>query len=117
MGQAAPLTSLPLDTLHADPHLRALAYNGGPTRTHALDAASPAIDAGDNPTNLLFDQRGTDFPRVSGAAADIGAFEVQATPPLAVGVAVPTLSGGLYAFLTGLLAAIAWRRKIRLRPG
>jgi hypothetical protein len=117
MGQAAPLTSLPPDTLHADPHLRALAYNGGPTRTHALDATSPAIDAGDNPTSLLFDQRGANFPRVSGTAADIGAFEVQATPPLAVGVAVPTLSGGFCAFLTGLLTATAWRRKVRLRPG
>ena len=43
---------------------------------------SPAIDAGDNPLGLTTDQRGGDIPqpfaplRVSGVAADIGAYEV-----------------------------------------
>lgn len=39
--------------------------------------ASPAIDAGNNAADLASDQRGPAFLRVFGAAADIGAFEVQ----------------------------------------
>ena len=50
--------------------------NGGPTQTIALQPGSPAIDAGSNPNGLVTDQRGQEFPRVVGAAADIGAFEV-----------------------------------------
>ena len=54
-----------------------LADNGGPTLTHALPAVSPALDSGDP----LFagppseDQRGSGYPRVTGAAIDIGALE------------------------------------------
>ena len=59
-----------------DPRLGSLDANGGSTQTYALLESSPAIDAGD-PTMLdtdpTTDQRG--FPRVSGARADIGAFE------------------------------------------
>jgi hypothetical protein len=66
---------LPADTISADPRLLPLADNGGPTMTHALDPTSVAIDTGSNPDNLDNDQRGTGFPRVSGAAADIGAYE------------------------------------------
>lgn len=73
--------SLPADTLNDDPLLQPLANNGGPTYTHALGAGSPAIDAGSNSAGLEFDQRGTGFARVSGAAADIGAFELQLPPP------------------------------------
>jgi hypothetical protein len=54
-----------------------LADNGGPTMTHALLPGSPAIDAGSNPAGLAFDQRGFNYARVSGTAADVGAFEVQ----------------------------------------
>jgi CSLREA domain-containing protein len=64
-----------------DPRLRPLAYNGGPTPTHALLSGSPAIDKGANPAGLTTDQRGTGFPRVVGAAADVGAYEV---PPVIV---------------------------------
>ncbi|MBZ0222214.1 MAG: hypothetical protein K8F35_04220 [Dokdonella sp.] len=60
--------------LTSDPMLLALAFNGGPTRTHALAAASPAIDAGSNPLALTIDQRG--YARVVGPGADIGAFEL-----------------------------------------
>jgi len=67
--------TLPPDTISADPLLSPLADNGGPTATHALGAGSPAIDAGDNVDAFSFDQRGSGYPRVSGAAADIGAFE------------------------------------------
>jgi predicted outer membrane repeat protein len=70
--------SLPPDTIiGVDPLLAPLAYNGGPTRTHALLPGSPALDAGSNPQGLTFDQRGPGFPRTFGAAPDIGAFEVR----------------------------------------
>jgi len=69
--------TVPGDTLTSDPLLQALADNGGATWTLALGDGSPAIDTGSNPDSLDFDQRGTGFARVSGAAADIGAFEVQ----------------------------------------
>jgi CSLREA domain-containing protein len=52
-----------------------LQNNGGPTQTLVLLPGSPAIDRGSNPLNLTTDQRG--FPRVFGARADMGAFEVQ----------------------------------------
>lgn len=70
---------LPGDTLTADPELAPLADNGGPTKTHALAATSPAIDAG-SAGGLAYDQRGAFWVRVSGAAADIGAYEAQPTP-------------------------------------
>ena len=56
-----------------DPGLLAVADNGGDTLTHALDQASPLLDAGSNPAFVEGDQRG--FGRVSGAGPDIGAFE------------------------------------------
>jgi CSLREA domain-containing protein len=63
-----------------DPMLGALADNGGPTRTHALDATSPAVDAvpGGECVDVTGgpvtqDQRGV--PRPQGTACDIGAFE------------------------------------------
>ncbi|MEO7433328.1 MAG: choice-of-anchor Q domain-containing protein [Dokdonella sp.] len=58
-----------------NPGLGPLINNGGFTRTHAVLAASPAIDTGNNSQNIPLDQRGPGFPRVIGAAADIGAFE------------------------------------------
>jgi hypothetical protein len=66
---------VPPDTISADPRLAPLAYNGGPTRTRALLADSPAIDMGNNVAGLKYDQRGPGFPRVKGPRADIGAFE------------------------------------------
>jgi hypothetical protein len=61
---------------NTDPLLVALANNGGPTLTHALNAGSPAINKG-SAGSLTTDQRGVGFVRVSGAAADMGAYEVQ----------------------------------------
>lgn len=75
---ADPDVALPADTRHGDPLLEPLADNGGPTRTHALAAGSPAIDAGNNYFDDTFDQRGDGFARVANGRADIGAFEVQA---------------------------------------
>ena len=63
----APLTSNPL--------LGPLADNGGATFTHALISSSPAIDAGSSTSTLTTDQRGVGFPRLSGNAVDIGAYE------------------------------------------
>jgi hypothetical protein len=74
---ADPAIALPDDTLSADPMLLPLAVNGGRTKTHALRAGSPAIDAGSNDAELEFDQRGGGFARTSGAGTDIGAFEIQ----------------------------------------
>jgi hypothetical protein len=99
--------SMPQDTLQADPHLLPLADNGGPTRTHALTPGSQALDAGNNLAALANDQRGAGFPRVVGAAADIGAFEgfvVPAPQPVNVPAATPgvLLLLGLLLASTGL---------------
>ena len=80
----APSSSLPGDTIVGKcPLLKPLKSNGGLTATHSLFSHSPAIDAGNNTDSGSYDQRGAasvngtvNFPRVSGAAADIGAFEV-----------------------------------------
>lgn len=57
-----------------DPKLGPLAANGGPTKTRALKAGSPAIDAaGRTMCDTSRDQRGVTRPR--GAGCDIGAFE------------------------------------------
>ncbi|MCC9655500.1 Ig-like domain-containing protein [Rhodopirellula halodulae] len=66
-------------TLIANPGLNPLANNGGPTLTHALQASSPALDAGEMTSTENLDQRGTGFPRLSGSNVDVGAFERDAT--------------------------------------
>jgi predicted outer membrane repeat protein len=58
-----------------NPNLGALANNGGPTQTHALNVGSPAIGTGNSAIAPATDQRG--LTRPSGSAVDIGAFEVQ----------------------------------------
>jgi hypothetical protein len=65
--------TVPADTISADPKLGPLQDNGGPTRTMALKAGSPAIDKG-GVTGLHADQRGS--KRVIGSNPDIGAFEL-----------------------------------------
>ncbi len=67
--------ALPAGTVRLDPRLLPLSDNGGATRTHALLAESPAIDAGNNVAGEEYDQRGAGFPRVVGGSADIGAYE------------------------------------------
>jgi len=64
---------LPPDTVSACPQLAPLADNGGPTRSLALRATSPAIDGGADPMLLADDQRGEN--RTFGSAIDIGAYE------------------------------------------
>ena len=56
------------------PRLGPLADNGGPTKTHALDGPSAALDAALGAWCPATDQRGV--PRPQGPACDIGAFEL-----------------------------------------
>jgi hypothetical protein len=72
-----------------DPRLAAPANNGGPTRTMALQAGSPAINAGSGCSPA--DQRGA--PRVG--TCDIGAFEfgAAAAAPLAADAPAPRPDG------------------------
>lgn len=65
-----------------DPMLKDLAANGGQTKTHALRAASPALEIGDPDTPgttefdcFVADQRGE--PRPGGPRCDAGAYERQ----------------------------------------
>lgn len=105
------LLTLPADSLQGDPKLAPLAHNGGPTRTHALQEGSAAVDAGDNPDGLAFDQRG--LPRVYGPAPDIGAYEDQGAPPVPTAPRpVPGLSGW-GALLLALGLGLAARRRQR----
>jgi hypothetical protein len=74
------------DKLNVNPLLGALQNNGGRTQTVALQANSPAINAGNNAlavdqngNPLAFDQRGACFRRIIGGTVDIGAFEFGAT--------------------------------------
>ena len=60
-----------------NPKLGPLAFNGGPTQTHALETGSPAIDAGDKAACPTVDQRGSTRPDVPGTACDVGAYEFQ----------------------------------------
>ena len=95
--------------LAVDPLLAPLANNGGSTRTQALFTGSPAINAGSNPLNLTTDQRGAGFPRVVGAAADMGAFEGSVAPPpppVVSTAAIPTLSEYALALLALALAGL-----------
>ena len=64
----------PPGTLSVDPKLGPLQDNGGATWTHMPLPSSPAVNAG-IPNSFTTDQRGAGFPRVVGAAADIGAIE------------------------------------------
>jgi hypothetical protein len=110
VGVVGAQVALPPDTLHVDPLLAPLAYYGGPTRTHALAAGSPAVDTGSNNANLARDQRGEAFPRVYGASADIGAFEQQGVPVGPLATPVPALSGWLSGLLALLIVACALPR-------
>jgi hypothetical protein len=70
--------TLPGDQNQVDPLLGPLADNGGPTRTHLPGRDSPAIDRAGGAGALAADQRG--IARPQGAAADVGAVEVELAP-------------------------------------
>ncbi|MBS0571327.1 MAG: right-handed parallel beta-helix repeat-containing protein [Proteobacteria bacterium] len=105
---AASSVGLPADTLPVDPLLLPLGDHGGPTLTLALKPGSPAVDAGSNPGNLAFDQRGAGFPRTSGGFTDIGAFEGSVV--LAAPVPSPTLAAWALGLLAGLIGWLGGRR-------
>ena len=115
--------SLPGDTIvGVDPQLAPLANNGGwiagapgvagtgPVRTHLLYIGSPAINAG-TPEGFEYEQRGPGFPRVVGAAADIGATEGAIPRPLVQ--AVPALGPWMLGLLSALLGALGLARRRR----
>ncbi|HET8897347.1 MAG TPA: IPTL-CTERM sorting domain-containing protein [Rhodanobacteraceae bacterium] len=106
IGSTSAVT--PAGTLTTDPLLGPLQNNGGPTATHAPGAGSPAIDAGANPLALGTDQRGTGFPRVAAAAADIGAVEVQPAVVLAPAIPVPASANWALALLGALMGFAGW---------
>ena len=71
------------DLADSNPRLGPLQNNGSDTKTHALLAGSPAIDAADNVTCPSFDQRGSKRP-VDGdidgmVICDIGSIEMGST--------------------------------------
>jgi hypothetical protein len=68
--------ALPLPFTSAEPRLFSLSWSNGFPPTHPLSPTSPAVDAGNNAAGLAFDERGPGHPRVIGAAADIGAYEL-----------------------------------------
>jgi hypothetical protein len=114
IGDVSSNIMIPADNVREDPGLLPLAYNGGLTRTHALRSDSPGIDAGNNATQLASDQRGAGYPRVVGAAADIGAFEFNGTTALASARAVPTLAGWATALLLAMVS-LAGARSLTTR--
>jgi hypothetical protein len=78
--------------LHRDlvgraPLLGPLADNGGPTRTHALQVGSWAIDAGP-PADPFFDTDQRGVARPHGRANDVGAYEFDG-PQIIGGVRIP----------------------------
>jgi hypothetical protein len=63
--------------ISVDPMLGPLANNGGPTLTMMPQIGSPVIDFGltSAAAGIPYDQRGPGYPRVVGAAVDLGAVE------------------------------------------
>lgn len=80
--------------LHANPLLQPLADSGGQTDTRALDAGSPAIDAGQNSGCPASDQRGVSRPQ--GAVCDLGAYET--TAPIVQGATVSSVTSSAASF-------------------
>ncbi|MBX3475586.1 MAG: hypothetical protein KF754_14505 [Planctomycetes bacterium] len=83
------------DQSGTNPLLLPIADNGGLTRTHALDATSPAIGAGDPASPLTIDQRG--FVRLD---PDSGAFEFQYPSLVVTYGGAPVNDGGYAAVAT-----------------
>jgi hypothetical protein len=113
----------------ADLNLGALADNGGPTQTIALQSGSVAIDVGNNAealdsdgsTALATDQRGE--TRISNGTVDVGAYERQPTDTDSSGgssttttSSTTTSSGGGASGLLTLLFGFLGLFIRRLRP-
>ncbi|WP_338200429.1 choice-of-anchor Q domain-containing protein [Candidatus Nephthysia bennettiae] len=109
------------DKQNSAPGLAPLASNGGPTQTIALQAGSPALDAGDPACPPpATDQRGMSRPQ--GPRCDIGAFELavplpappvtgqpRQTPP--AGVALLALASLVVVALIAVVAHAAFRQR------
>lgn len=87
---AEALLNQSTDRTNVNPQLGILQYNGGGTRSYALQAGSAAIDGGLR-TGSILDQRGAGFARTvdlsatnaaGGDGTDIGALEAQTEPPV-----------------------------------
>ena len=85
-------------------------------RVHGLEPTSPAIAAGENPRNLLHDQRGLDFRREDGLA-DIGAYERQPGPALIVSNGNDAGPGSLRAMVDRANRLVGVESLIRFQPG
>ena len=98
-------------TAPLDPQLQPLADNGGPTRTHALNIGSPAVDEDTAVTSATFfdcpavDQRGN--PRPQGDDCDVGAYErTQGSVMAPEGSSVPMSALPRFAGEAGLAALL-----------
>ncbi len=98
----------PGDLVNTDPLLMPLAMNGGPTPTHALGVASPAIDSAAPDLCEGADQRGVARPQ--GPQCDRGAFEYEGTPaprPTSTRTPAATIPPTLAPSLTPTPSALA----------
>ncbi len=103
------------ELIDIDTVLGPLAFNGGPTQTHALLATSPAINAGSSSeTN---DQRGAPFARDDGGGVDIGAYERQTVATLPSPLVVTTLDDELDADPLGDPDDVSLREALGLANG
>jgi hypothetical protein len=112
----APFDPSPVDGDEFDAGV--LANNGGPVKTVAIKVGGAAHNAGDNAElpedvadlnangdtadQLPFDARGLGFPRLMGANVDVGAFEIQNSPPVQAANAGLNLNEGASATITEL---------------
>ena len=108
-GSSCGFSSTTQSMSNTQPQLEALASNGGPTKTMALPAASPAVNA--IPASLTgctgsTDQRGVARPQGSGC--DVGAYEVVSSSG---DTTPPTKPTGLHATsVTANAVALSWNR-------
>jgi Ca2+-binding RTX toxin-like protein len=92
-----------------NPLLGPLAFNGGPTQTHALLTGSPAINRGNNSllSGLTTDQRGNPVARIVGTTVDIGAYELfTISTPIVVSTTTDELDSDISAGDLSLREAI-----------
>jgi len=83
----------------------------GSLKTHILFLGSPALNNGSNVLGFTNDQRGPGFPRVTGAAADIGA--VEGAIPLPAPAHIPALGPWMLGLLSGLVGLFGLLRRRR----
>jgi hypothetical protein len=87
----------PGDLINTNPLLGSLQNNGGPTKTMALLASSPALNAGDSAQLGVADQRGV----VRSGGVNIGAYQASASVLVLTGLPSSAVAGtALTAMLT-----------------